>query len=65
MEDLDFFLESQDQFLTVAAEVGYPVEVEEIQGPHNFNVEPGYEDLTVEAFMTTLDYLQARFTKSD
>jgi hypothetical protein len=65
MEDLDFFLESQDQFLAVAADVGLLVEVEEIQGPHSFNIEPGYEDLTIEAFTATLDYLEARFASSD
>jgi dienelactone hydrolase len=64
-EDLDSFLESQDRFLTLAAELGVLVEVEEVQGPHSFNIEAGYEDLTVEAFLTTLDYLQARSTGSD
>lgn len=65
MEDLDDFLESQDQFLTVASDVGVLVEVVEIPGPHSFNVTPGYEDLTVEAFTATLDYLEARFAGSD
>lgn len=55
VEDRDFFLESQDQFLTVAADMGLLVDVEEIPGPRSLDVEPGYEDITVEAITATLD----------
>lgn len=61
LEDLPFFIESQDAFMDAAAEVAAPIDDVEVQGPHNFDRVSGQEDSTAQAFDSTLTFLDTVF----
>lgn len=64
-EDLPFFIDSQARFFTEAEALGAPVEYAEIQGPHSFDREPGYEAATIETIDSTLRFLNEAFASTN
>ena len=63
LEDDAFFIYSIDAFMAEADKAGAPVDYYEVQGPHAFDLEPEYADVTSTAFRKTLRFLKGHLSE--